>query len=155
MDEENYLVDVSVAKPATPLPTVAAKPFTPFKTPSKYALPPSSQCAMPSTPTSSEFERSFNHDEKENCEVGAFFDDVMDRSPLAPRTVPNKKSSFLFARSPMKTPSKPSFLTTTPAKHSLSAMKPVPQAFTTAKKRSAEPSFFNSSLGPPKKLRLF
>jgi hypothetical protein len=154
MDEEHYLVDVSVAKPATPLPTVAAKPFTPFKTPSKYALPPSSQCKMPSTPTSSEFERSFNHDEKENCEVGAFFDDVMDRSPLAPRTVPNKKS-FLFGRSPMKTPSRPNFLATTPAKHSLSAIKPIPQAVTTGKKFSAEPSFFNSSLGPPKKLRLF
>jgi hypothetical protein len=149
MDEEHYLVDVSVAKPAAPLPAVVAKPFTPFKTPSKYALPPSSECKLPSTPTSSEFDRSFN---KENCEVGAFFDDVVDRSPLAPRTVPNKKSGrFLFGRSPMKT----NFLTTTPAKHSLSTMKPAPQAVTTAKKRSAESSFFSSSLGPPKKLRLF
>jgi hypothetical protein len=152
MDEDHYLVDLSVAKPATPLPTAAAKPFTPFKTPSKYALPPSSQCKMPSTPTSSEFDRSFN-DDKENCEVGMFFDN--DRSPLAPRTVPNKKSSFLFSRSAIKTPSKSIFLGATPSKATLSAVKPAPQAFTTVKKRPAESSFFNGSLGPPKKLRLF
>ncbi|KAI4690537.1 uncharacterized protein J4E88_002008 [Alternaria novae-zelandiae] len=150
MDEDHYLVDLSVAKPATPLPTTTAKPFTPFKTPSKYALPPSSQCKMPSTPTSSEFDRSFN-DDKENCEVGMFFD---DKSPLAPRTLPVKKSSFLFSRSAIKTPSKSIFLGATPSKATLSAMKPAPQAFTTVKKRPAESSFFNSSLGPPKKLRL-
>jgi hypothetical protein len=152
MDEDHYLVDLSVAKPATPLPTTTTKPFTPFKTPSKYALPPSSQCKMPSTPTSSEFDRSFN-DDKENCEVGMFFDN--DRSPLAPRTLPVKKSSFLFSRSAVKTPSKSIFLGATPSKATLSAVKPVPQAFITVKKRPAESSFFNSSLGPPKKLRLF
>jgi hypothetical protein len=152
MDEEHYLVDLSVAKPATPLPTTAAKPFTPFKTPSKYALPPSSQCKMPSTPTSSEFDRSFN-DDKENCEVGMFFDN--DKSPLAPRTAPIKKSSFLFGRSAIKTPSKSIFLGATPSKPAFSAVKPAPQAFTTVKKRPVESSFFNSSLGPPKKLRLF
>ncbi|KAI4956382.1 hypothetical protein J4E91_000593 [Alternaria rosae] len=150
MDEDKYLVDLSVAKPATPLPTTTPKPFTPFKTPSKYALPPSSQCKMPSTPTSSEFDRSFN-DDKENCEVGMFFD---DKSPLAPRTLPVKKSSFLFSRSAIKTPSKSIFLGATQSKATLSAMKPAPQAFTTVKKRPAESSFFNSSLGPPKKLRL-
>jgi hypothetical protein len=107
---------------------------------------------MPSTPTSSEFDRSFN-DDKENCEVGMFFDN--DRSPLAPRTVPNKKSSFLFSRSAIKTPSKSIFLGATPSKATLSAIKPAPQAFTTVKKRPAESSFFNGSLGPPKKLRLF
>ncbi|CAN9317850.1 unnamed protein product [Alternaria alternata] len=151
MDEEHYLVDLSVAKPATPLPTTAAKPFTPFKTPSKYALPPSSQCKMPSTPTSSEFDRSFN-DDKENCEVGMFFDN--DKSPLAPRTAPIKKSSFLFSRSAIKTPSKSIFLGATPSKPIFSAVKPAPQAATTVKKRPAESSFFGS-LGPPKKLRLF
>ncbi|RYN65135.1 hypothetical protein AA0118_g3546 [Alternaria tenuissima] len=151
MDEEHYLVDLSVAKPATPLPTTAAKPFTPFKTPSKYALPPSSQCEMPSTPTSSEFDRSFN-DDKENCEVGMFFDN--DKSPLAPRTAPIKKSSFLFSRSAIKTPSKSIFLGATPSKPIFSAVKPAPQAATTVKKRPAESSFFGS-LGPPKKLRLF
>ena len=151
MDEEHYLVDLSVAKPATPLPTTAAKPFTPFKTPSKYALPPSSQCKMPSTPTSSEFDRSFN-DDKENCEVGMFFDN--DKSPLAPRTAPIKKSSFLFSRSAIKTPSKFIFLGATPSKPIFSAVKPAPQAATTVKKRPAESSFFGS-LGPPKKLRLF
>ena len=151
MDEEHYLVDLSVAKPATPLTTTAAKPFTPFKTPSKYALPPSSQCKMPSTPTSSEFDRSFN-DDKENCEVGMFFDN--DKSPLAPRTAPIKKSSFLFSRSAIKTPSKSIFLGATPSKPIFSAVKPAPQAATTVKKRPAESSFFGS-LGPPKKLRLF
>ncbi|CAN9171559.1 unnamed protein product [Alternaria alternata] len=151
MDEEHYLVDLSVAKPATPLPTTTAKPFTPFKTPSKYALPPSSQCKMPSTPTSSEFDRSFN-DDKENCEVGMFFDN--DKSPLAPRTAPIKKSSFLFSRSAIKTPSKSIFLGATPSKPIFSAVKPAPQAATTVKKRPAESSFFGS-LGPPKKLRLF
>ncbi|KAH8639186.1 hypothetical protein IG631_06956 [Alternaria alternata] len=151
MDEEHYLVDLSVAKPATPLPTTAAKPFTPFKTPSKYALPPSSQCKMPSTPTSSEFDRSFN-DDKENCEVGMFFDN--DKSPLAPRTAPIKKPSFLFSRSAIKTPSKSIFLGATPSKPIFSAVKPAPQAATTVKKRPAESSFFGS-LGPPKKLRLF
>ncbi|RAR15423.1 brct domain-containing protein [Stemphylium lycopersici] len=151
MDEEPYMVDLSVAKPASPLPTNTMKPFTPAKTPSKYALPPSSQCKMPSTPTSSEFDRSFN-DDKENSEIGAFF----DKSPIAPRTVPNKKSSFLFSKSAVKTPSKPLFLATTPSKQSsLSAMKPAPQAFSTTKRRPAESSFFNSSLGPPRKLRLF
>ncbi|KAI4653903.1 hypothetical protein J4E93_001671 [Alternaria ventricosa] len=150
MDEDHYLVDLSIAKPATPLPTTTAKPFTPFKTPSKYALPPSSQCKMPSTPTSSEFDRSFN-DDKENCEVGMFFD---DKSPLAPRTLPLKKSSFLFSRSAIKTPSKSIFLGATPSKATLSAIKPAPQPFTTVKKRPVESSFFNSALGPPKKLRL-
>ncbi|RMZ72340.1 brct domain-containing [Pyrenophora seminiperda CCB06] len=156
MDENSYMVDLSVAKPLSPLPTATAmKPFTPAKTPSRYALPPSSQCKMPSTPTSSEFDRSFD-DDKENCDVGPFFDN--DKSPLAPRTVPNKKSSsFLFARSAMKTPSKPIFLGATPSKQPFSAVKPAVHAFTTAKKRPAEASssFFNSSLGPPKKLRLF
>ncbi|KAL6150903.1 hypothetical protein ACJQWK_10779 [Exserohilum turcicum] len=150
MDEDPYLVDLSVAKPATPVQATTMKPFTPFKTPSKYALPPSSQCKTPSTPTSSEFDRSFN-DDKENCEVGAFF----DKSPLAPRTVPNKKSSFLFSKSAIKTPSKPLFLTGTPSKQTLSAMKPAPHAFSTVKKRSTESSLFSTSLGPPRKLRLF
>ncbi|CAA9965275.1 hypothetical protein PTNB73_07499 [Pyrenophora teres f. teres] len=161
MDETPYLVDLSIAKPASPLPTTTTmKPFTPAKTPSRYALPPSSQCKIPSTPTSSEFDRSFDDNDKENCDVGPFFDN--DRSPLAPRTVPNKKSSasssFLFARSAIKTPSKPLFLNAaTPSKQMFSAVKPVVHAYTTAKKRPAEASssFFNSALGPPKKLRLF
>ncbi|USP82470.1 hypothetical protein yc1106_09744 [Curvularia clavata] len=149
MDEDSYLVDLSVARPASPLPTATMKPFTPAKTPSKYALPPSSQCKTPSTPTSSEFDRSFDAD-KENCEVGAFF----DKSPLAPRTVPNKKSTFLFGQSAIKTPSRPLFHLTTPSKLSFSAVKPAPQAFSTVKKRPTS-SLFNSSLGPPRKLRLF
>jgi hypothetical protein len=150
MDEDSYLVDLSVAKPASPLPTTTMKPFTPAKTPSKYALPPSSQCKMPSTPTSSEFDRSFN-DDKENCEVGAFF----DKSPLAPRTVPNKKSTFLFSKAAIKTPSRPLFLAATPSKSGFSAVKPVAHAFSTVKKRPTESSLFGSSLGPPRKLRLF
>ncbi|EUC34964.1 hypothetical protein COCCADRAFT_92013 [Bipolaris zeicola 26-R-13] len=150
MDEDPYLVDLSVAKPASPLPTTTMKPFTPAKTPSKYALPPSSQCKMPSTPTSSEFDRSFN-DDKENSEVGAFF----DRSPLAPRTVPNKKSTFLFSKAAIKTPSRPLFLAATPSKSGFSAVKPAPHAFSTIKKRPVDSSLFNSSLGPPRKLRLF
>ncbi|KAJ4374023.1 hypothetical protein N0V83_002762 [Neocucurbitaria cava] len=148
MDETPYLVDLSTAIPSSPIPTTTMKPFTPARTPSKYALPPSQCNSAPTTPTSSEFDRSFNHDDKENCELGIFFDAPDDMKP-APRTLPHKKSTFLFSRSPIKTPSKPSFLSNTPVKP-MSAMP-----FSTSKKRSAESVFTSTSIGPPKKLRLF
>lgn len=149
MDEAPYLVDLSIAMPASPRPATTMKPFTPARTPSKYALPPSSECrSVPTTPTSSEFDRSINFDDKENQEHGIFFD-CTDKMEV--RTVPQKKSSFLFSRSPIKTPSKPSFLLNTPMKPQ-SALKP----FSTTKKRSLADSTFGSlSVGPPKKLRLF
>ncbi|KAL6712578.1 hypothetical protein ACN47E_000455 [Coniothyrium glycines] len=149
MDENQYLVDLSVAMPTSPAPAPTMRPFTPAQTPSKYALPPSSECrSVPTTPTSSEFDRSINFDEKENQEHGVFFDGL---DKMEVRTVPQKKSSFLFSRSPIRTPSKPSFLLNTPLK-AQSAMKP----FSTTKKRSlAESTFGGLSVGPPKKLRLF
>ncbi len=146
MEEAPYLVDLSVAMPASPLPTTSVQPFTPARTPSKYALPPSSECkSIPTTPTSSEFDRSINFDDKENSEHGIYFDE-----PKQVRTVPPKKSSFLLSRSPIKTPSKPSFLLNTPVRP-MSAIKP----FSTSKKRCAESSFASISLGTPKKFRLF
>ncbi|CAO2657499.1 Nn.00g036250.m01.CDS01 [Neocucurbitaria sp. VM-36] len=148
MDEAPYLVDLSIAMPTSPLPTTTMKPFTPARTPSRYALPPSSECkSVPTTPTSSEFDRSINYDDKENCEHGVYFD-CLDVKQV--RTVPQKKSTFLFSRSPIKTPSKPSFLMNTPVKP-MSAIKP----FSTGKKRSAESSFPGISMAPPKRLRLF
>lgn len=149
MDEAPYLVDLSIAMPTSPLPTATAKPFTPARTPSKYALPPSSECkSVPTTPTSSEFDRSINFDEKENCEHGVYFDCLDD--PKQVRTVPQKKSSFLFSRSPVKTPSKSMFLFNTPVKP-MTAIKP----FSTTKKRSHESSFPGISMGTPKRFRLF
>ncbi|KAH7402486.1 hypothetical protein BKA66DRAFT_448877 [Pyrenochaeta sp. MPI-SDFR-AT-0127] len=149
MDEGPYLVDLSIAMPTSPLPTTTLKPFTPARTPSKYALPPSSECkSVPTTPTSSEFDRSINFDDKENCEHGVYFDCLDD--PKQVRTVPQKKSSFLFSRSPVKTPSKSMFLFNTPVKP-MAAIKP----FSTMKKRSHESSFPGISMGTPKRFRLF
>jgi hypothetical protein len=151
VDEARYLVDLSVAMPSSPSPSKVMNPFTPARTPSRYALPPSSQCkSMPSTPTSSEFDRSINvddeeDDDKENSDVGLYFRGVLGVKGRAPRTCPNKKSSVLFSRSPMKTPSKLKFLATTP-------MKP----FSTTKKRTLDSSSLGLSMSvPPKKLRLF
>jgi hypothetical protein len=149
VDESPYLVDLSVAMPKSPSPKAALNPYTPARTPSRYALPPSSECkSIPDTPTSSEFDRSLtvDDDDKENSEMGIFFKDSIMKSG-APRTCPAKKSSVLFSRSPMKTPSKLNFMANTPIK-----------PFSTTKKRSLDSS--TSSLGlsmsaPPKKLRLF
>jgi hypothetical protein len=146
VDETPYLVDLSIAIPSSPAPTVILNPRTPARTPSKYALPPSSECrSIPTTPTSSEFDRSINmDDDKENSDVGLFFQDVLGIKSQAPRTCPPKKS-VLLSRSPMKTPSKLNFLSHTPAK-----------PFSTTKKRSFESSSLGLSLSaPPKKLRLF
>lgn len=155
MDETPYLVDLSTAMPASPIAKATLKPFTPARTPSKYALPPSSECkSLPSTPTSSEFDRSINFDDdKENSEHGIFFDNFqIHDGKLEARTVPPKKSSFLFSRSPIKTPSQPKFLLNTPVK-SQSVMKP----FLTGKKSSLADSsaFPGIKMGPPKKFRLF
>jgi hypothetical protein len=129
---------------------MALNPFTPARTPSKYALPPSSECrSIPTTPTSSEFDRSINvdddDDDKENSEIGLYFQGVLGIKGQAPRTCPPKKSSFLLSRSPIKTPSKLKFMANTP-------MKP----FSTTKKRTLDSSSLGLSMSaPPKKLRLF
>jgi hypothetical protein len=146
VDEAPYLVDLSPAMPKSPSPAKTLNPFTPARTPSRYALPPSSQCkSIPTTPTSSEFDRSINmDDDKENSEVGIFFQDMLGVKGQAPRTCPTQKSSVLLSRSAMKTPSKPNFLANSPVK-----------PFSTTKKRSHESSFSNVSMsGQPKKLRL-
>ncbi|KAH7079099.1 hypothetical protein BKA63DRAFT_409671 [Paraphoma chrysanthemicola] len=147
VDEAPYLVDLSPAMPESPSPVKTLNPFTPARTPSRYALPPSSQCkSIPTTPTSSEFDRSINmDDDKENSELGLFFQDKLGVSAQAPRTCPPQKTSFLFSRSAMKTPSKPNFLGDSP-------LKP----FSTTKKRSHESSFPSISMsGQPKKMRMF
>ncbi|KAJ4384136.1 hypothetical protein N0V86_000981 [Didymella sp. IMI 355093] len=138
VDETRYLVNLSTALPASP--KVSMVPCTPAKTPSKYALPPSSERSQPATPTSSEFDRSFNADDKENSELGIYFE---PDGKMAVRTLPQKKSNFLMSRSPIKTPSKQRMMTATP-------MRP----FSTTKKRSAE-VFAGITMAPPKKLRLF
>lgn len=138
IDETRYLVNLSAALPASP--KVAMAPCTPAKTPSKYALPPSAERSQPATPTSSEFDRSFNADDKENSELGIYFE---PDGKMAVRTLPQKKSNFLMSRSPIKTPSKQRMMTATP-------MRP----FSTTKKRSAE-VFAGITMAPPKKLRLF
>jgi hypothetical protein len=149
VDEGSYLVDLSVAIPSSPLPTTTMNPFTPARTPSKYALPPSSQCKdIPTTPTSSEFDRSINvdddDDDKENSDVGLFFKGVMGTKNDGPRTCPSKRP-MLFSRSAIKTPSKLNFLGNSPVK-----------PFSTGKKRTLESSSLGMSLSaPPKKLRLF
>ncbi|EAT92240.1 hypothetical protein SNOG_00745 [Parastagonospora nodorum SN15] len=148
VEESPYLVDLSVVMPQSPLPTAALNAYTPARTPSRYALPPSSECkSIPDTPTSSEIDHSLvnDDDDKENSEVGLFFRDSVIKTGI-PRTCPPKKASVLFSRSPMRTPSKINFMGNSP-------LKP----FSTSKKRSLDTS---SSLGlsmsvPPKKLRLF
>jgi hypothetical protein len=148
VEESPYLVDLSVVMPQSPLPTAALNAYTPARTPSRYALPPSSECkSIPDTPTSSEIDHSLanDDDDKENSEVGLFFRDSVIKTGI-PRTCPPKKASVLFSRSPMRTPSKVNFMGNSP-------LKP----FSTSKKRSLDTS---SSLGlsmsvPPKKLRLF
>jgi hypothetical protein len=157
VDEAGYLVDLSVAMPSSPSPTKAMNPYTPARTPSRYALPPSSQCkSIPTTPTSSEFDRSINvdddeDDDKENSDVGLYFRGVLGVKGGAPRTCPSKKSSILFSRTPIKAPSKLKFLATTPMKP-LSSMASV----STTKKRTLDSSSLGLSMSvPPKKLRLF
>ncbi|KAH6620355.1 hypothetical protein C7974DRAFT_340627 [Boeremia exigua] len=138
VDETKYLVNLSSALPSSP--KASAVPCTPAKTPSRYALPPSSgERSQPATPTSSEFDRSINLDDKENSELGIYFE---PDGKMAVRTLPQKKSNFLLSRSPIKTPSKQRMMTATP-------MRP----FSTTKKRSAE-AFSGISMAPPKKLRL-
>jgi hypothetical protein len=138
VDETRYLVNLAAALPASP--KVSMVPCTPAKTPSKYALPASAERSQPATPTSSEFDRSFNADDKENSELGIYFE---PDGKMAVRTLPQKKSNFLMSRSPIKTPSKQRMMTATP-------MRP----FSTTKKRSAE-VFAGITMAPPKKLRLF
>lgn len=139
IDEAKYLVNLNLALPSSPKASLV--PCTPAKTPSKYALPPSSgERSQPATPTSSEFDRSINLDDKENSELGIYFE---PDGKMAVRTLPQKKSNFLLSRSPIKTPSKQRMMTATP-------MRP----FSTTKKRSAE-MFAGISMAPPKKLRLF
>ncbi|KAJ8111118.1 hypothetical protein OPT61_g6210 [Boeremia exigua] len=73
VDEARYLVNMSAALPSSPKAPIV--PCTPAKTPSKYALPPSSgERSQPATPTSSEFDRSINLDDKENSELGIYFE---------------------------------------------------------------------------------
>ena len=140
VDEAKYLVNLSSTLPTSPKST-SIVPCTPAKTPSKYALPPSSgERSQPATPTSSEFDRSINLDDKENSELGIYFE---PDGKMAVRTLPQKKSNFLMSRSPIKTPSKQRMMASTP-------MRP----FSTTKKRSAE-VFAGISMAPPKKLRLF
>lgn len=138
VDETRYLVNLAAALPTSP--KVSLIPCTPAKTPSKYALPASAERSQPATPTSSEFDRSFNADDKENSELGIYFE---PDGKMAVRTLPQKKSNFLMSRSPIKTPSKQRMMTATP-------MRP----FSTTKKRSAE-VFAGITMAPPKKLRLF
>lgn len=146
MDEADYLVDLTVAIPKSPTPKTSRNFFTPARTPSKYALPPSTGCrSIPTTPTSSEFDRSINvDDDKENSELGLFFQGMMGPKSHVARTCPPKKSSVLMGRSPMKTPSKPSLLTNDALKR-----------FSTTKKGTLDSSFLGISSAPPKKLRLF
>jgi hypothetical protein len=146
VDETPYLVDLSIAAipSSPPTPVAVFNPRTPARTPSKYVLPP------PTTPTSSEFDHSIIvDDDKENSDVGLFFQDAM--KGRAPRTCPPKKMvSVLLERSPMRTPSKANFLSQTPVKPA-----PVKPASTT-KKRSFESSSLGLSLSaPPKRFRLF
>ena len=138
MDEVPYLVDLSSVKAPSPLKSKVGA-FTPARTPSKYSQSlqekPGSNNSLPSTPTSSEFDRSMNFDDKENSEIGIFF------TPQA-KTCPKPKFSWLLNKSPMKTPSKVEFLKQTPMK-----------AFSTTKKSTTTQSFGSFSLAPPKKLR--
>jgi hypothetical protein len=139
MDETPYLVDLDSMNALSPTRSKAA-PFTPAKTPSKY-LPsiqekPGVVRSVPTTPTSSEFERSMLFDDKENSEFSFY-------TPQA-RTCPKPKFSWLMSKPAQKTPSKPDSLKQSPMK-----------AFSTTKKRSAAQSFGGPLLAPPKKLRFF
>ncbi|KAF2691917.1 hypothetical protein K458DRAFT_411620 [Lentithecium fluviatile CBS 122367] len=137
MEETPYLVDLAVHALSPPKSKMA--PFTPAKTPSKYLMSiqekSSSIKSVPSTPTSSEFDRSINFDEKENSEIGIFF------TPK-PKTCPRQPMKpWMLNRSPVKTPSRFEYLKQAPLK-----------AFSTTKKRSA-PESFDGLSGAPKKLR--
>jgi hypothetical protein len=149
VDESPYLVDLSVVMPQSPLPKATLNAYTPARTPSRYALPPSSECkSIPDTPTSSEINHSLvnEDDDKENSELGLFFRDDIIKTGI-PRTCPSKKASVLFGRSPMRTPSKVNFMGNSP-------LKPC----STSKKRSLDTSSSSLDLSlsaPPKKLRLF
>jgi hypothetical protein len=142
MDETPYLVDLTSVKVPSP-PKSRFGPYTPAKTPSKYA--PALQAkpsSIPSTPTSSEFDRStIIDDDKENSEIGIFFTPQINQV----KTCPKPKSSWLN-KSPMKTPSKENFLKQNPMK-----------ALSTGKKRAAPTPSFGGGLfeAPPKKLRFF
>ncbi|CAI6336053.1 unnamed protein product [Periconia digitata] len=134
MDEDPYIVDLSWFTEPKP------QPFTPARTPAHFLAAvqekSSSIKAIPSTPTSSEFDRSINFDDdKENSELGIYFQDYA-------KTAPRPKATWLMNKSPLKTPSKQNFLYQQPIK-----------ALSTAKKRSAGESFGAFASVPPKKLR--
>ncbi|KAF2823404.1 hypothetical protein CC86DRAFT_372369 [Ophiobolus disseminans] len=140
VDESSYLVDLARAMPKSP---AKINPATPARTPSKYALPTSSQCgSIPTTPTSSEIDRSFTMDEDKENDVSQTDVFLGARSP---RTCPTKKSSYLLSRSAMKTPSRSNLF-------GLSARQPLSEG----KKRSLDTSSLGLSMSaPPKKPRLF
>lgn len=142
VDESSYLVDLTPAMPKSPSP-IKMNPVTPARTPSRYALPPSSQCgSLPVTPTSSEIDRSITLDEdKEN---DASLTDIFCNT-VVPRTCPVKKTSVLYGKSAMRTPSTKRNLFGIPR-----------QPLSEGKKRSFDSSSLGASLSvPPKKPRLF
>ncbi|KAJ4286426.1 hypothetical protein N0V90_013125 [Kalmusia sp. IMI 367209] len=167
LDETQYLVDLATATVCTPVhraPRQRRDFFTPAKTPSRFVNVLESGSAtsipsVPSTPTSSDFDRSIaSIEDKENSIENSIF---FQKGAMS---VPAKKS-WLLAKSPMKTPSKQSFLGQTPLKVS-SIMKKTPSTpgqsfiqspikfFSTTKKRSAVQSFGGGLASTPaKKLR--
>ncbi|KAH9863241.1 hypothetical protein IAQ61_009518 [Plenodomus lingam] len=149
LDENPYLVDLSITIPDPPKPVAAMRTYTPMRTPSQNKVATPSVCtSLPATPTSSELDRSMViDDDKENSEIGLFF--RLDDDFREIRSVPPKKSRYLFARSPIKTPSQPKFLAQTPIKPQ-SVMQPATVA---GKKRSMEESFPSILSASPKKLR--
>ncbi|KAH9868597.1 hypothetical protein J1614_007669 [Plenodomus biglobosus] len=146
LDENPYLVDLSIPIPDSPKPVIV---YSPMRTPARYrAAGPCAPRSLPTTPTSSELDRSMVvDDDKENSELGLFW--TLDENFREIRTMPQKKSRYLFAKSPIKTPSQPKFLAQTPIKPQ-SVLKP---ATTAGKKHSMEESFPSIIGAPPRKPR--
>ncbi|KAF2279546.1 uncharacterized protein EI97DRAFT_179042 [Westerdykella ornata] len=134
MDESDYLVNLEPARPKTPSPIRRRFAFTPARTPSQFfhSQTPSTVLSTPTTPNSSEWERSIIYDEyvdKENATS-------LSPPKGAPRSCPPKRQvmSSWLKQSPIK-----------PA----TVVRPLAAS---ARKRRFE-SFGGITMAAPKKLR--
>jgi hypothetical protein len=135
MDESDYLVDLQpAAVPKTPEATNKRLAYTPARTPSHFfsLKTPSTGLSTPTTPTSSEWDRSILYseiDDKENAPADSPPKPVQRSAPAKPQTMFN-----WIGKSPIKP---------------MTVARPLASA---ARKRKLE-NFGGITMAPPKKLR--
>jgi hypothetical protein len=133
MDESDYLVDLKPARVIkTPSPVRKRLFFTPARTPSHLFATPSTILSTPTTPTSSEYNRSI------------IYSDVDDKE----NTTPSPPAKPVQQSAPAKPQSMFSWLNKSPIKP-MTVARPMASA---ARKRRFE-SIGGITMAPPKKLR--